>query len=185
MRIISGKWKGRRLSSAVGRSGDFSLRPTMDRVRESIFNILAHGGIMKSSGSRVLDLFSGTGALGFEALSRGASYVCFVDSNKRSLKILNENVSLLGVADNIRIIKRDAKKLGINYDHKYDLIFLDPPYGKSFGECALESAVNGGWISDKALVIWEENVEILPPKGFTFLEKRLIGSIHLNFLRFG
>ena len=182
MRIISGKWKGRKLYSLMNSSNPAGLRPTLDRVRESIFNLLTHRNLIKNERVRVLDLFSGTGAFGFEALSRGVDCVCFVEIEKSSLKILKENAARLETEVRVKIIDGDATKLGRNDADRYDLIFLDPPYGKHLGELALESALKGGWISDEAIVIWEEKVDIFPPKGFILTEKRIIGKINVNFL---
>ena len=183
MRIIGGKWKGRKLSSMGRRSVSHELRPTLDRVRETIFNILVHREFIRPSTSRVLDLFCGTGAFGFEALSRGANHVCFVDYEKISLKIVKDNVCILGAQNCTNILNSDARKLGKNIDDGYDLIFLDPPYAKRLGELALQSSLKGGWLSDQATVIWEENVDISPPEGLILKEKRMIGNIHVNFLQ--
>lgn len=153
MRIVGGAWRGRRLAS-VGK-GDTAahLRPTTDRVRESIFNLLVNGGYADAlDGTRVLDVFAGTGALGLEALSRGAATATFIEQGRKSLSILRENIDLLG-ADG-RIVARDARRPGPGTPH--DLIFLDPPYGQGLGEKAITALRGAGWMADGALIVWEE-----------------------------
>lgn len=153
MRIVGGAWRGRRLAS-VGK-GDTAahLRPTTDRVRESIFNLLVNGGYADAlDGTRVLDVFAGTGALGLEALSRGAATATFIEQGRKSLSILRENIDLLG-ADG-KIVARDARRPGPGTPH--DLIFLDPPYGQGLGEKAITALRGAGWMADGALIVWEE-----------------------------
>ena len=183
MRIVGGKWRGRKLSKLTGNFLSPNLRPTMDRVRETIFNILAHGVFFDVKGTRVLDLFCGTGALGFEALSRGAKHVSFVDSDKTSISILSENISILNADKEVMVLQVDATKLRKNTGQDYDLIFLDPPYGSGRGELAIDIALKQGWISKNALVVWEEKNEIFPPKKLNLIKSRPIGNICLNFLK--
>ena len=184
MRIISGKWKGRQLSKLPNKFQRSDLRPTMDRVRETLFNILVHGEYVNPIGSRVLDLFSGTGSIGFEALSRGADYACFVDSNQNSINLLNENIKKLETYEKATILKRNATKLGKNIEGKFNLVFMDPPYGKGLGELAISSALEENWIAYGATVVWEENSNIVVPKELILVENRLFGSIQLNFLTY-
>ena len=174
MRIIGGAFRGRRLS-AVGK-GDAAahLRPTSDRVRESLFNILNGYGILP--GARVLDVFAGTGALGLEALSRGAGHVCFVETGRTSLKILKSNIEICGAAAQTQVLSRDARRLGETSQDPYDLIFLDPPYGKALGEAALTALMQGGWIADEALIVWEENTAVTPPEGVVLEDERRYGD---------
>ena len=144
MRIIAGRFRGRALAS-VGK-GDKAghLRPTTDRVRESLFSMLAGGRFGDPlTGARVLDLFAGTGALGLEALSRGAGFACFVDEGRVAARLIRENVAKCGVERDTNLIQRDATRLGANPDAAYALVFCDPPYGKALGEAALVVIVPG------------------------------------------
>ncbi|MBN8185516.1 16S rRNA (guanine(966)-N(2))-methyltransferase RsmD [Salipiger thiooxidans] len=183
MRIIAGDWRGRALT-AVGKGDPRAhLRPTTDRVRESLFNVLAGGRFGDPfEGARVLDLFAGTGALGLEALSRGAAACCFVDDGRKSLSLLRDNIRLLGCADRTRVIARDATRLP-PAETPCDLVFLDPPYGKALGDKALAAARDGGWLAPGALVVWEEKGPQLAPEGFTPLEDRRYGDTHVTLLR--
>ena len=182
MRIVGGKWRGRRLVTLPNKLLIHDLRPTMDRVRETLFNILHHGDFSTIKNARVLDLFSGTGALGFEALSRGAEHASFVDIEEKSLDLVRENTLLLQTDKKVTILKRDATNLGKNIGKSFNLIFLDPPYGKSLGELAISSALEGNWISKDATVVWEESAQIVPPNELHLVKSRLIGNISLNFL---
>ncbi|SDY28441.1 16S rRNA (guanine966-N2)-methyltransferase [Jannaschia faecimaris] len=172
MRIVGGAWRGRRLAS-VGK-GDTAahLRPTTDRVRESIFNLLVNGGHADAlDGTRVLDVFAGTGALGLEALSRGAATATFIEQGRKSLSILRENIDLLGA--DARVHARDARRPGPGTPH--DLIFLDPPYGQSLGEKAIAALRDQGWIAPEALIVWEEAA---PPilTGLRHIDQRKYGD---------
>ncbi len=180
MRIIGGRFRGVQLAS-VGK-GDTAahLRPTTDRVRESLFNVLAHGYGLENA--RVLDLFAGTGALGLEALSRGAHSVTFVDNGRKSDSLLAENIRKLRIESEVKSVHRDATKLGNGTAH--DVVFLDPPYGKKLGERAVVSAITGGWIADEALIIWEENVDVLAPATLTLLDERQYGGSVIRLFRF-
>nr|WP_255733217.1 16S rRNA (guanine(966)-N(2))-methyltransferase RsmD [Ruegeria sp. Ofav3-42] len=156
------------------------LRPTTDRVRESLFNVLSHQ--IAFDGLRVLDLFAGTGALGLEALSRGAAHVTFVDDGRVAQGLIRKNIDLTRSADRTDLIRRDATRLGENTQAAYDLIFLDPPYGKSLGQKALTKAIEGGWIADDALVVWEENAPMVAPDGFTTQDNRRFGDTHISLM---
>ena len=159
------------------------LRPTMDKVRETLFNIIIHGISFNIEGSRVLDLFCGTGALGLEALSRGAEHVSFVDNKKNSLGIVNKNSFRLNAEKKVKLIQLNAAKLIKNPDQDYNLIFLDPPYGMGLGELAVRSALENGWISDDALLVLEEKSKVTPPDNFILIRSTLVGNSCLNFLR--
>jgi len=183
VRIIAGALRGRRLA-AVGK-GDAAahLRPTQDRVRESLFNQLMGGRYGNPiSDMRVLDLFAGTGALGLEALSRGAAHVTFVENGTKAVALIRENIDLCQVGDKTKLQRRDATRLGANPDAPYDLIFLDPPYAKSMGERALQSAIDGNWIAPDAMIIWEESAEITPPAGLELLDARRHGDTVISIL---
>lgn len=183
MRVIGGKWRGQRLADLSDKVLSSQLRPTMDRVRETTFNILAHGLFFELDGVRVLDLFCGTGSLGFEALSRGAKHCCFIDIAPMSLRIVNENTSLLKANNEVTILKQDATNLTQNVGDGYDLIFLDPPYGKGFGALALKIAIKRGWVSTEAMVVWEERDEVALPDELNLIRRKPIGNVCLNFFR--
>ncbi len=183
MRIIGGAWRGTRLADPGAGDAAGHLRPTSDRVRESLFNLLAHGGFGDPlPGARVLDLFAGTGALGLEALSRGAAQATFVDSGRPALALLRANIERLGAADRAAVIARDAARLG-PCAAPFDLVFLDPPYGRSMGERAITAALSGGWLAAGALVAWEESGPIAPPLGLTLLDARRYGGTMISLLR--
>ncbi len=183
VRIIGGTHRGTALA-AVGK-GDMGahLRPTTDRTRESLFNVLNGGRFGDPiDDAKVLDLFAGTGALGLEALSRGASSVTFVDDGRVSTKLIRENIAKLRRQDDCILITRDATKLGVGEPHS--LVFLDPPYGRELGAKALNAAVEGGWIAKDALIVWEENAPQNAPQGFALLEHRRYGDTHISFMEF-
>lgn len=183
MRIIAGKRRGLGLAS-VGK-GDMAahLRPTSDRVRESIFNVLAGGAYGDPiTGARVLDLFAGTGALGLEAWSRGAGQVTFVDDGKKALTLTRQNIELCQAQGETRFIQRNATRLGDCRGDAFNLIFLDPPYGKGLGQKALASALAGGWLAPGALIIFEEGSAQPPQPGFQLLDQRRYGDTHVNIL---
>lgn len=183
MRIIGGRFKGLSLTS-VGRGDQAAhLRPTTDRVRESLFGVL-QGGRFGSPlhEARVLDLFAGTGALGLEALSRGAQHVTFVENGRVALKLLKANIDKAGVAEETKVLRQDATRLP-KAEAAATLIFLDPPYGSEKGEASLRSAQQAGWIAKDALIVLEDAVEGRPPDGFQKVEARRFGQTWLTFLR--
>ena len=183
MRIIAGDWRGRRLAAVGKGDAGAHLRPTTDRVREALFNMLAGGRFGDPFGdAQGLDLFAGTGALGLEALSRGAAHMTFVDDGRAAGKLIRENIRTLGCADRTRLIAHSATRLP-PADSLSDLVFLDPPYGKMLGGQALISARTAGWIAPGALVIWEEQSPQEPPEGFDLLEVRRYGDTHVTLLR--
>src|SRR3982751_5050600 len=148
MRVVGGRLRGRALAAPNSQA----IRPTADRLRESLFNILIHAYGDSVSGARVLDLFAGTGALGLEALSRGASFALFVDDGAEARALMRQNIETLGLAAATRIFRRDATKLGPAHPvEPFSLAFLDPPYGKGLGERSLVSAREGGWLANDAL----------------------------------
>ena len=183
MRIIGGENRGLRLA-AVGK-GDATahLRPSPDRLRESLFSILASDGLPESA--MVLDLFAGTGALGLEALSRGAARAVFVETGRVALRLLEENIAKTHREAQVDVLRRDATKLGPCPGDPATLVFLDPPYGKGVGERALATARAGGWIARGARIVWEEAEAMAPPHGFTLLGRRRYGTSHLTFLEAG
>ena len=180
MRIIAGQHRGLQLASVGQGDTDAHLRPTSDRVRESLFNILAHYG--QPSGARVLDLFAGTGALGLEALSRGATHVTYVENGRAGQKLILENLTKARRTQDATLLKSDATSLP-PAKTPCNLVFLDPPYGKALGEQALASARAQGWLSEDALVVWEESAPMYAPQGFTLEDQRKYGSTVITLLR--
>jgi 16S rRNA (guanine966-N2)-methyltransferase len=181
MRIISGRFRGKILKTP----SDDAIRPTADRTRESLFNILASQLSPHFEGLRVLDLFAGTGALGLEALSRGAARAVFVDTGTEARGLIRDNIESMGLAGVAKLLRRDATDLGpAGTMGPCDLIFLDPPYGKGLGELALASARQGGWIAPGAIVVLEDSAELTltPPDGFVLRDRRDYGAAALNFL---
>jgi 16S rRNA (guanine966-N2)-methyltransferase len=182
MRIVGGRLRSRPIAGPKGPG----LRPTADRLRESLFNILAHGYADPVSDARVLDLFAGTGALGIEALSRGAAFALFVDDGVEARALLRQNSESLGLGGISRIFRRDATKLGPAHPlEPFSLVFLDPPYGKGLAEKALASARDGGWLKPDALIVVEEAADagFKPPEGFEELDRRTYDDTELIFLR--
>lgn len=182
MRIIGGAHRGRTLASLGKGDAAAHLRPTSDRVREALFNVLAGGYGDPVTGARVLDLFAGTGALGLEALSRGAASASFVESGRKALALLRQNIGLCRAEAAARVLACDARRLPANAQAPHDLVFLDPPYGKALGEAALAAALAGGWIASGALIVWEESAGIAPPEALHLLEERRYGDTMIRFL---
>lgn len=183
MRIVGGEWRGRRL--ATPRTD--AIRPTSDRLRESLFNVLAHGYDDVVAGARVLDLFSGTGALGFEALSRGAAYALLVDEGTEARSVIRANIEAFGAEGVTRLFRRDATKLGeAGPAGRFSLLFCDPPYGRDLAPAALASAVSGGWLTPDALAVVEESAAatVSLPAGFNELERRVYGETAVIIARF-
>ncbi|MEM7319644.1 MAG: 16S rRNA (guanine(966)-N(2))-methyltransferase RsmD [Pseudomonadota bacterium] len=180
MRIIAGRYRGRPLAPVGKGDSAAHLRPTSDRVRESLFNILQSAGVVDDA--RVLDLFAGTGALGFEALSRGAQHVTFVDSGRVAQQLILRNAKTLGCESSIMLLRQDAGKLREVDMPPFDLVFLDPPYGKSLGEAALETLAKGGWLASDAFVVWEENTPMTPPPGFALHDRRAYGGTYVTMM---
>jgi 16S rRNA (guanine966-N2)-methyltransferase len=184
MRIIGGTRRGLKLAD-VG-EGDVAahLRPTSDRVREAIFNLLINGGYGNPvAGARALDLFAGTGALGLEALSRGAAEVTFVDDGAKAAGLIRANVAKMGVEGETRLLRQNATRLPPNTGAPCTLVFLDPPYGKGLGEAALTSALAGGWLAPGAMIVWEEGAPLAPPPDFALLDQRRYGDTIVMLLK--
>ncbi len=181
MRIVGGAHRGISLSSPAG----LSTRPTSDRIRESLFNILSHNfEDLDWAETRVLDLFAGTGALGLEALSRGAAFCIFIEQAAEARGVIRENVEKLNLTGKSRLFRRDATKLGaVGTSGEFNLIFADPPYGKGLGEKAMTESLKGGWLAQKALFILEEEKrsEIVPVEGFSLFDTREYGNTILYF----
>jgi 16S rRNA (guanine966-N2)-methyltransferase len=182
MRVVGGRLRGRTIAAPASRD----IRPTADRLRESLFNILMHAYGDPISDARVLDLFAGTGALGIEAVSRGAAFTLFVDNGAESRALLRQNVEALGLGGVTKVFRRDATNLGTAHPvEPFSLVFLDPPYGKGLGEQALASLRDGGWLTPQALVVVEEAVsaKLAAPEGFEELERRAYDDTEFVILR--
>jgi 16S rRNA (guanine966-N2)-methyltransferase len=175
MRIVGGRLKGRVLATPSSRA----IRPTSERLRESIFDILEHRFAGAIEGARVVDLFAGTGALAIEALSRGARFALFVDNGAEARAVLRANVEALALGGVTRIWRADATKLGsVPAGGPFALAFLDPPYGQGLAAPALGALVEGGWLEPDALCIVEEDakVDIAAPIGLTRVDERVYGD---------
>lgn len=183
MRVVAGRLRGRAIAAPSSRE----IRPTADRLRESLFNILMHGYGDPVTDARVIDLFAGTGALGIEALSRGAQFALFVDNGADARALLRQNVEALALGGVSKVYRRDATNLGPAHPMPpFSLALLDPPYGKGLGETALASLRDGGWLTPDALVIVEEAkaAGFAAPEGFAELERRAYDDTEFVFLRF-
>lgn len=182
MRIVAGRFKGRTIASPASRG----IRPTADRLREALFNILVHGHGDPVSGARVVDLFAGTGALGLEAMSRGTSFALFVDNGAESRALLRQNVEALGLGGMTKIYRRDATALGsVHPLEPFTLVFCDPPYGKGLADKALVSLRDGGWLAPDALIVVEEaaSAGFAAPEGFVESERRVYDDTVFVILR--
>jgi 16S rRNA (guanine966-N2)-methyltransferase len=182
MRVVGGRLKGRNIAAPSSRD----IRPTADRLRESVFNILVHAYDDRIEGARVLDLFAGTGALGIEAISRGAAFTLFVDNGAEARALLRNNVEALALGGVTKVYRRDATDLGPAHPlEPFSLAFLDPPYGKGLAEKALASLRDGGWLMPGALAVVEEAkaAGFAAPEGFEELERRAYDDTEFVFLR--
>ncbi len=194
MRIVAGIHRGRTLRAPAGHA----IRPTLDRVREAVFNVLAHGiawdgiawdGIAWDGigGARVLDLFAGAGALGLEALSRGAAHAVFVDRDDGALAAIRGNAAALGEGERVTVIKADATRLGIASagERGFTLAFLDPPYGQGLVAPTLRALAAGGWLVQGAIVVVETGAAeaLAAPAAFAILDVRTWGPARVSFLR--
>lgn len=181
MRIVGGAFRGRPL--ATPRSS--AIRPTTDRTREALFNVLAHRFADRLEGARVLDLFAGTGALGLEALSRGASHCLFIEESAEGRGLIRDNVEAFGLQGRTKIFRRDATALGaVGTMQPFGLLFADPPYGKGLGEKALNSALDGGWLQLGALCVVEEAASAVfrPGDRFRVIDERSYGETVIRLL---
>jgi 16S rRNA (guanine966-N2)-methyltransferase len=179
MRIIAGAFRGRRLASPPGHD----VRPTSDRAREALFNILEHGQ-PPVRGARFLDLFCGTGAVGLEALSRGAAEVLLVESDPKALRVAKSNLERVGAPGNVRLLRQDATRLG-PAPSAFDIAFLDPPYRSDLAAPALACLARGRWLAPEARIVVElaskESLEL--PEGYELEQERRYGAAKLLLLR--
>ena len=181
MRIVGGDFRGRPLATP----NTHAIRPTTDRTREAVFNVLAHRFPDNLEGARVLDLFAGTGALGLEALSRGAGYAVFIEESTEGRGLIRSNVEAFGLTGKTKIFRRDATALGeAGTLAPFNLLFADPPYGKGLGERALQSAQQGGWLAQGALCVVEEaaSAPFEPGSGFSIADERSYGETVVRFI---
>ncbi|WP_417580006.1 16S rRNA (guanine(966)-N(2))-methyltransferase RsmD [Pelagibacterium sp.] len=181
MRIVAGKFRGKQLETP--KSDD--IRPTSDRVREAVFSIIGSRIGPHFEGLYVLDIFAGTGALGFEALSRGAAHCVFIDTGIEARGLIRGHIEAFGVGGQTKLLKRDATDLGpVERIKPAELVFADPPYGQGLGEKAIASAVAGGWIAPDALIVLEErkDVAIAAPKGTRIVDRREYAETAVTFL---
>ena len=187
MRIVSGEFRGRTLTASQGAA----TRPTSDRARQAIFNILEHAPWSPGLRDlRIMDLFAGSGALGFEALSRGAAFCLFVETDEAARGAIRDNVEAFGLFGRTRVHRRDATDLGVKPGADgapFGLVFIDPPYARGLGETALAKLAVGGWLSPGALAVFERGVSEPPfaVPGFEPLDVRDYGAARVSFLRFG
>ncbi|MGM4991995.1 16S rRNA (guanine(966)-N(2))-methyltransferase RsmD [Tardiphaga sp. 841_E9_N1_2] len=182
MRVVGGRLKGRNIASPTTQA----IRPTADRLREALFNILIHAYESPIADARVLDLFAGTGALGIEAVSRGAKFTLFVDNGSEARALLRNNVEALGLGGVTKVYRRDAADLGPAHPvEPFSLVFLDPPYRMKLAEKALASLRDGGWLTPGALLAVEEakDAAFAAPEGFEELERRAYDDTEFTFLR--
>jgi 16S rRNA (guanine966-N2)-methyltransferase len=181
MRVVGGELKGRNIVAPASRD----IRPTADRLRESVFNILVHAYDDPFQDARVLDLFAGTGALGIEAISRGAVFALFVDNGAEARALLRNNVEALALGGVTKVYRRDATDLGPAHPMEpFSLVFLDPPYGQGLAEKALASLRDGSWLKPKALLVVEEAkaAGFVTPEGYEELERRTYDDTEFVFL---
>jgi len=185
MRIVSGTLRGRAIMAPDGQG----TRPTSDRARQAIFNVLEHAAWGEPlAGMRVIDLFAGSGALGFEAISRGAAFALFVETDEAARGAIRENADTFGIMGATRVHRRSATDLGPrpgSDGEAFALAFLDPPYGKGMGELALKALLDGQWLAPRALVVMERGAdepEIETP-GYERLDARDYGAARVLFLR--
>lgn len=183
MRIVGGEFRGRSIAAPKSNA----IRPTIDRTRESLFNIISHVYPEALDGTRMIDLFAGTGAVGLEALSRGCRVALFVENGVEGRGLLWENIDSFGLHGRTRILRRDATRLGaIGTMEPFDFLFADPPYGQGLGESALLAAHHGGWLAPGALVVLEERSDVSPVVDPVFapLESRIFGDTRVEFYRY-
>lgn len=184
MRIVGGSLRGLKLADLGEGDSAAHLRPTTDRVREAIFNLLVNGTHGNPvPGARVLDLFAGTGALGLEALSRGAAQATFVDDGATAQALIRSNIAKARVQTETDVLRRDATRLGDNRGAPYHLVFLDPPYAGGLGERAIVQAIGGGWLAPGAMVVWEEGRPPLVPAVLKQIDQRRYGDTVVTLAR--
>lgn len=184
MRIVGGRLRGRNIATPPGRG----TRPTSNQTRESLFNILDHAEWAPSlEGAIVADIFAGSGALGLEAISRGADYCLFVEQEAKARAAIRENIEAMGLFGCTRVFRRDATTLKVppsNLRGPFDLVFLDPPYGKGLAEPAVNSLLRQDLMADGGVFVIEESVDAeLTLPGLERLDERVWGAARVSFAR--
>lgn len=185
MRIVGGQFKGRTIVTPEGQN----TRPTSDRAREAIFNILAHADWAPNlEGARVLDVFAGSGALGFEAMSRGARFCLFVETDDAARGAIRDNVETFGLFGTTRVHRRDATQLGLrpgSQAEAFNLVFLDPPYRKGLGEKALAALIEGNWLTEDALIVFERasDEDVFVTEVWQKINEKTYGAAQVLFLK--
>jgi 16S rRNA (guanine966-N2)-methyltransferase len=185
MRIVAGSLKGRAIAAPEGQG----TRPTSDRARQAIFNVLEHAAWAEPlDGARVIDLYAGSGALGFEAISRGAAFALFVETDDEARGAIRENADAYGVMGRTRVHRRSAIDLGVrpgSDGEAFDLAFLDPPYRKGLGEQTLVRLLEGNWLKAGATIVFERGSDEpdIDTPGYERLDARDYGAARVLFLR--
>ena len=185
MRIVGGQFKGRNIVTPEGQN----TRPTSDRAREAIFNILAHADWAPNlEGARVLDVFAGSGALGFEAMSRGGRFCLFVETDDAARGAIRDNVETFGLFGTTRVHRRDATQLGLrpgSQAEAFNLVFLDPPYRKGLGEKALAALIEGNWLTEDALIVFERasDEDVFVTGVWQKINEKTYGAAQVLFLK--
>jgi 16S rRNA (guanine966-N2)-methyltransferase len=183
VRIVGGALRGRSLAAPRTQS----VRPTSDRLRETIFDILRHSFGDPAAGAAVIDLFAGTGALGLEALSRGATRALFIDDGAEARALLRQNIESFGLGGVTRVFRRDATRLGAAPPReRFSLAFLDPPYRKDLAPAALRALHAGGWLTEGAVAMIEEAADatVSLPEAFVLADARKYGDTQILFARY-
>jgi 16S rRNA (guanine966-N2)-methyltransferase len=187
LRIIAGKYRGRKIETKE----NAKIRPTGAKARGAMFNILMHGEFRGAEHSplidrRVVDVFCGTGALGLEALSRGAAHVTFVDQSAESISLVRANVSHMGETGNAQFIRTDSTSLPRAH-LECSLAFLDPPYGSGLAAKSLKSLDKNGWLKPGAIAVVETGAKekFEAPEAYTLFDERKYGNTRIVFLRYG
>jgi len=185
MRIVGGQFRGRRIMAPKG----MTVRPTADRTREALFNILTTLDGFEFEGARAIDLFAGSGALGFEALSHGGAFCLFIETDAGARGAIRDNIETLGLFGRTRLHRRSATSLGprpANLGEAFNLAFLDPPYGKDLATPALIELASGGWLSPGAIIVVEQGKNEAPvtASGFAGFDQRTYGAAQISLFRY-
>ncbi len=185
MRIVGGKWRRRNLDSSFKFKNQRTIRPTSDRVKENVFNLVENlrtGNPLK--GAHVLDLYCGTGAMGLEALSRGADFCHFMDNSREAKRLTLQNVRKVGAEQNSMFSKIDILDLNQNYGVVSNLVFLDPPYGKNLGTLTISLLLENNWVNNNTIFILEKEVNGQFSSELTIVDQRVYGGTEILILKY-